>query len=237
MALTPEEKSLLALQDIDIRLAQLNEQLEKAPHKQRVATVRAKLAEGEKRVQIIAQSRAELEERIATLEAEINEFGSRMSAHQTKMQESADHRAVESLSRELESLLKQKEKRENEGINLMEKRSAFGEAQRDTETKMNRLREIETNELISYKEFLQKAHEAKEILLERRESYLADISPEVLTSYEQISAQKGGIGVALYADGKCGGCSVHIPAAQRATIESSEGISTCPTCKRLLIVS
>ena len=236
MPLKPEEKNLLVLQEIDLKLTQLLHQLENAPYKQRIAVLRAKISEGEKRLAVIEKARTDLEGKIMVLEDEVSEFNSRMSAKQSVLQKSVDHREVEALSRELESLVKQKDKRENEGIGLMEKRSAFGVAQRDTQEKLTRLRDVEAKEFAAYQQFIQKAQEMQTMLDGRRSELVDDISSDVLTRYERIRVAKGGIGVARYKYGKCEGCSVMIPVAQQAAIEGAEGITTCPTCKRLLIV-
>jgi len=236
MALSREEQSLLALQDTDLKLSQLEDQFEKAPYKQRIALARQKIAEGEKRLAAITMARDELEAKISELQEEIDDFSARMNLQQAKMQNSSDHREVETLARELESLIKQKEKRENEGLGLMEKRSAFGESLRDTEEKLEQLREIEAREMAAYKELYQKAQEAKTLLQARRAEYLPEISPQTVARYEKIRATKNGIGVALYHDGKCDGCSVMVPFAQQAAIENAETLSICPSCKRLLVV-
>ncbi|MCL2438408.1 MAG: hypothetical protein FWC99_04920 [Coriobacteriia bacterium] len=236
MALTKEEQSLLEVQEIDIKLGQVNDGLEKAPHKQRIAATRAKIAEGEKRVVLIETARTDLEKKISDLQVEIDEFSERMKIHQATMQQSSDHREVESLSKELETLLKQKEKRENEAMTFMEKRAEFDEVLADTSEKIEQLRKAEADELASFKEYFAKLKAVHTALTEKRNELLASISEENIESYEKVRAAKNGIGVALYESGKCGGCQVMIPAAKRAEIETVEGIVTCPGCRRLLVV-
>jgi len=236
MALTKEEKSLLEVQEIDIKLGQVNESLKNAPHKQRIAEARAKIAEGEKRLALIDAARADLEEKITVLQTEVDDYSERMKVHQETMQQSSDHRAIENLSKELEALMKQKEKRENGGMNLMEKRSELGGAKENTAEKVDQLKAAEAREMEAYKEYFAKLKAVHTALTAKRNSLLPDIKKENLDRYEATCASKNGIGVALYKDGKCGGCQVMVPAAQRAEIETAGGIVTCPSCKRLLIV-
>jgi len=236
MGLTKEEQSLLEIQEIDIKLGQVNERLEKAPHKQRITATRAKIAEGKKRLALIEAARAELDKKTSDLQAEVDDFNERMTAHQATMQQSSDHRAVANLSKELEVLMKQKEKRENEGMNLMEKRSDFGEAHKDTSDKVEKLQEIEAREMAAYKEYFNELKTAHTALQAKRAQLAESVSADNFEKYEKVRAAKNGIGIALYSDGKCGGCQVMIPAAQRTAIETAGGIVTCPSCKRLLVV-
>jgi len=236
MTLTKEESSLLEIQEIDLKLAQVNERAEKAPHKQRIAATQAKIAEGKKRLTLIEAARADLEQKVSTLEAEVDELSQRMKSKQAEMQQSSDHRIVGNLSKELETLMKQKEKRENDGMKLMEKRSEFGEAHKDTTGKIEQLEAIEARELAAYKEYFAELKAAHDALKAKRESLMANVGKDNLAKYEAIRAAKNGIGVALYSYGKCGGCQVMVPAAKRAEIETAGGIVICPSCKRLLVV-
>ncbi|MCL2379611.1 MAG: hypothetical protein FWC81_02330 [Coriobacteriia bacterium] len=236
MSLTQEETNLLGVQDIDLKLAQIDEQLTNAPHKQRVAAVRTKVVEGKKRLALIERARADLEQQITEHQSQIDELSKRMQAQQTTMQQSSDHRAIENLSRELESLLKQKEKHENTALKLMEKRSEFGAVYEDTAAKTAQLTEIEATELAVYKEYYQKLRMAQAAAEKQREALTVEISPTLLSRYEKTRDTKNGIGVARYSSGKCGACSVMVPDAQRSQIENATGIQSCPSCKRLLVL-
>ena len=236
MSLTKEELSLLELQEIDIKLGQINEKLEKAPFKQRIVATRAKITEGEKRIELIEAARTDLEKKVSVLQDEVDFISERMKAHQELMQNSSDHREVETISKELESLMKQREKSENQGMNLMEKRSEFGTAQQDTADKTNQLKEIEARELEAYKKYFNELKAVHDALTTQRNALLPEIGKENLLRYENIRTTKHGVGVALYSEGKCGACQVSVPEAQRAEMEAAGGIVTCPSCKRLLIV-
>jgi len=236
MALSKEELSLLEVQEIDIKVGQVTERAEKAPHKQRILATRAKIAEGEQRLVLIEAARADLEKKVTALQGEVDEFSLRMQANSKEIQKETNHRTVENLSKELETLMKQKEKRENEGLNLMEKRSEFGEAQKDTSNKVNQLKEIEARELEAYKKYFNELKMARAALLAKREELVAHVDKDILQNYENVRAVKNGIGIALYEDGKCGGCQVMVSAAQKAEIETAGGIVTCPSCRRLLVI-
>jgi predicted nucleic acid-binding Zn-ribbon protein len=236
MALTKEEQSLLAIQEIDIKLGQVSDRLENAPHKQRITTLRAKVAEGEKRLELIENARTDLEKKVNALQLEVDDFNERMQAHQASMQKSINHREVEGLSKELETLMKQKEKRENDGMKLMEKRSNFGDALTDTAEKTQQLKAVEVRELAAYKEYYQELKAVYDVLQEKRKELLANVDATTMKKYEQIKLLKNGIGVALFDADKCGGCQVMIPAAKCAEIETADSIVTCPSCKRLLVV-
>jgi len=236
MGLKKEEASLLEIQEIDIKVAQLTEKAEKAPHRQRVMMTRAKIAEGQKRLELIEAARGELESKITVLEQGVDDFNRHMKSHQKLMQGSSDHREVQNFATELESLMKQKEKRENEGMNLMERRAEFGEAHKDTADKTNQLKEVEAQEVAAYEKYFAELKETHKELTARRAELAENVKPANLERYEAVRDAKNGIGIALYENGKCGGCQVLVPDAQRAEIEFARGLATCPSCKRLLVV-
>ena len=236
MALTKSEQSLLYIQEIDLKLGQLKTQADSAPHKQHIAAARAKIAEGNKRLQLIDAARTDLQSKIDALELEVEEYAQKMQEASSKLQQSSNHREVNSYSKELEALVKQKEKRENEGMKLMERRAEFGLAHKDTAAKIESIQSAEAKEMAAYKKHFAALKVSHDELMQQRKLLEKNLDTELLANYEDIRKSKGGIGVSLYDEGKCGACQVMIPAAQRTEIETTGGTQICPSCKRLMIV-
>jgi predicted nucleic acid-binding Zn-ribbon protein len=236
MALSKEDKNLLALQDTDLKIAQLEQQVQNAPYRTAIQAVRAKIQEGEGRLKAIDAMRISLQERVDVLQVEIDEFAAKMTQTQSSMQASADHRAIQNMSKELETLLKQKEKRENEGMKLMEQRSQFGDAQQDTQEKLEALRTQEASDLAAFEEFMAKARTINAQLQKQKDDLRATLSDDLLVRYDKTKALRNGVGVGMYEDGKCGACSMLMSVSQKNAIEGSNEISACPSCKRLLVV-
>jgi predicted nucleic acid-binding Zn-ribbon protein len=236
MTLDTAQKALVSLQALDAQIAKLDARVEQAEQKRHIAAARAKLAEGEQRLARLQEALDELDLKTAQLQTEAEQAGVKIATEQLKLQNSSDHREASALSQELGTLIKQREKQENEALILMEKRQQYADARIDTEVKMNRLREIETRELASYKTLYKTVNSAKAELLSQRESLLKHLKPDIIARYEELRRAKGGIAVARYHKGKCEGCAVSIAVVERAAIEASEDIPTCPNCKRLLVV-
>jgi predicted nucleic acid-binding Zn-ribbon protein len=234
--LTIEQKALLGIQDIDLKIAGLEARLANAEYKQHIAAARAKLAEGERRLTGISAAISDLDKQITNLQDHVDNTVAKQSAEQAKIEHSRDHREVDALSHELETLAKRKEQLETEELDLLEKKQSFTEARIDTDVKMNRLREIEAEQLGAYKAFYQKVSAAKAELLSQRETYAGALAPATLKRYDSLREAKGGFAVARYHEGVCEGCSMAVPTSARGAIEDGEDISACPNCKRLLIV-
>ena len=72
-------------------------------------------------------------------------------------------------------------------------------------------------------------------LQEERENLAAQIEPQNLERYHDLSERFQGRGVARVINDICQGCSVFISSAQRGFLYDSEALIYCESCGRLLL--
>lgn len=70
----------------------------------------------------------------------------------------------------------------------------------------------------------------------KREAQKLKVNPRVLSVYETVRRQRGGVAVAHVQGGNCGGCRVQIPEAVRRKAFSVDQVAQCPNCERILYV-
>ena len=75
-----------------------------------------------------------------------------------------------------------------------------------------------------------------EQLREQRESLIAAIGPEEVTTYERLRQRKGGRAVAAVKDGICEGCRINPPSSQVQHARSGTELVFCNNCGRILHV-
>jgi predicted nucleic acid-binding Zn-ribbon protein len=70
-----------------------------------------------------------------------------------------------------------------------------------------------------------------------RTAAVADMPQDLMTLYERIRAQKGGVGAALLRARRCGGCSLDLTAADLGVIAkaSPDEVVRCEECQRILV--
>ena len=75
-----------------------------------------------------------------------------------------------------------------------------------------------------------------EELREQRESLIAAIDPEEVTTYERLRQRKAGRAVAAVKDGVCQGCRINPPSSQVQHARSGTELVFCNNCGRILHV-
>jgi predicted nucleic acid-binding Zn-ribbon protein len=75
--------------------------------------------------------------------------------------------------------------------------------------------------------------------LARREARKAEIVPpipaDLLALYERLRTTKEGVAVGRLADGQCGGCHLHLSAAEQAEAAAADP-PRCTHCRRILVL-
>ena len=66
-------------------------------------------------------------------------------------------------------------------------------------------------------------------------SIAAEIDPDLLELYEDLRAQKKGVGAAALVDGVCQGCHEQLSAMQLDKLKKTDGIRRCEHCRRILV--
>lgn len=73
-----------------------------------------------------------------------------------------------------------------------------------------------------------------EALRAERKTLVNDITPSVLTTYEKVSQQREGVGIAEVDERTCQACHQLIPPQLYYHIRTTDGIYSCPHCHRYL---
>jgi predicted nucleic acid-binding Zn-ribbon protein len=69
-----------------------------------------------------------------------------------------------------------------------------------------------------------------------RAALVAAFDEELLELYEDLRAQKRGVGAAALEDGVCQGCHQKLSPLELDRIKRSEGIRRCEYCRRILVL-
>jgi uncharacterized protein len=83
---------------------------------------------------------------------------------------------------------------------------------------------------------------AKELIAEQaelasvRERQAADLPPDLLARYEQTAKRAGGTGVGKLVGNACSACRIELSMADVGELYAGPPLTTCPQCRRLLIV-
>jgi uncharacterized protein len=74
-------------------------------------------------------------------------------------------------------------------------------------------------------------------VVRRRKEMVADLPADLLSLYERLREQKGGVGAALLRQRRCSGCSLELNSGDLATVAKlpSDDVARCEECGRILV--
>lgn len=228
---------LLALQQIDTAIDRLTIRKHALESGGELAAARAEANAAESELGEIGLQLDAVARDQARMEHEIDSLTQKAAAENTRMYDGSivNVKELESLQHEIENLGRRRSDREDELLMAMEVREGLEAQAAEAKTRTDALRaraedvggsaieELDRND----KELTERAAE--------RASILSEIDPEILELYEDLRAQKKGIGAAALVDGVCQGCHEQLSAMELDKLKRTEGVKRCEYCRRILI--
>jgi predicted nucleic acid-binding Zn-ribbon protein len=231
-----QASSLLELQARDLELLRSAKRLDELPEKQAILQVRAKQRD-------VTALRAKADLLVSKLQSdlkahqdEITMLTSKIDVEQAKVMATTDHRAVTSITREMDGLKRRRDKLEMESLALMERIEKAGTQAATIDSALEQLSAKEAELVEQFRKVggeLQ-THIAEE---EAKRSALATKLPaELVKRYESLRESRGGVGVGQLEADTCTACRMVLPAERIRELEAGPDIGTCPQCRRMIVV-
>jgi len=238
-----QEETLLTLAERDLEIARLQKQLEEMPEKAAILELRHKIKDVEalsdKARRFLDQANAvlrRLEDESASIETHLQTEQAKATSGET-----SNHKELQNLARELDSLKKQKDRKDTEVLKQMEAIEA-GEAKAATiESGLLKARAREAQLIAAFQERGGAIQQRLDALARERAAMAALLRPGLLERYEQTRALKHGIGVGVLDGSTCSVCRIELPAERAQALRedahrTQDPVGTCPNCHRILIV-
>ncbi len=229
---------LLALQETDTTLARLRGRRDALVAGETIAAARDAADAAEQALGELGLQLDELGRDQRRFEQEIDSLTQKEAAENKRMYDGSivNTKELEALQHELANLQKRRTDREDELLALMEQREEKDAQAAQAETLNAALRSaLQTTSQAADEELV-----AVEADLERRaaerEELASGVDPELLELYEDLRAQKKGVGAVALVDGVCGGCHEQLSAMEADKVKKTEGVRRCPHCRRILVL-
>jgi predicted nucleic acid-binding Zn-ribbon protein len=229
---------MLELQEIDLaidRLQARRQELELGEDvriaRERVEGLEERVGETRLALSSVDQEQRRLETEVATLEAKIGAEERRLYDGSV-----ANPKELESIQHEVEALRRRKSLIEDAVLSQMERREDLESRLPPLEAELAEARE-RLSEIGG--ESMQELDHIGRALAERtveRAALVPAIDEELVELYEDLRAQKRGVGAAALEDGVCQGCHQKLSPLELERIKRSEGIRRCEYCRRILVL-
>ena len=175
----------------------------------------------------LAKRRRELEMEADTARESIKKSKQKLNEVKTNV----EYRAILKESETLETRIREVEDRQLEVMEAAETRAkdraALDKGAKEEEARYQR-------EKVEREKAMAQLKEALAALKQERSSLTGEVSPDILATYEKVSRQRNGIGIAPVADRSCAACHQLIPPQLYYQIRTTGEIHQCPHCNRFL---
>lgn len=231
-------RRLLEVQTHDSAIARLNHRRSTLPEARRLAEISGQLAELQADLEIADKQLDELRREQDRIEGEIQILDQKTQREESRLFSGgvSSPKELSALQAEVAMLKKKRGEIDDTLLEIMVQKD-------DAASTQARLR-AEHEEATTERESLSRTVEElsgdieKELgeHLREREAVTAEVPAGLLSTYEKIRDQKGGVGAAALRGGTCEGCHTQLPAREVEEIKSQGGVHRCDNCRRILVV-
>lgn len=228
---------LLELQELDLAVDRLEARRKEIESGSDLAEARERADEVGQRVGELRLAIDSIQREEKRLENEIASVDMRIQAEQKRLYDGsvANPKELSSIQAEIESLGRRKTRLEDEELGQMEHREDLEGRLPPLEKELAELRQRAEEIEASSERELGEIAATLEQRRAARSSLTSELDEELLELYEDLRAQKRGVGAAALVDGVCQGCHEKLSAMALDKLKRTEGVRRCEYCRRILI--
>ena len=224
-------EQLIRLQNIDTKLKDLNDLLGDLPSKVEDLNNQE---ESTKNSIISKKTRSkELDLEIKKTELEVSDLSGKIDKLKDQLFLVTNNKQYDALMAEIDHL-KEKNKFENELIELMEEKESTVESINSMESDLQSLSENLDINRKKLKSVIEESAEEKNSLQKQRDQNIKKIDQNTLKAYDRVIEHRGGLAVVKLQGSACGGCGAHIPPQTVSEVRANTAVHTCGVCGRFL---
>lgn len=233
-----DQRRLLDVQALDTRLAQL-------AHRRRALPEHAALEALEQRRAAVADQlvaartiAADVQRELAKAEADVEQVRQRAARDQAHLDSGrGSAKDLQGLQHELQSLARRQAELEDVELEVMERAEQAEAAQRSLETTSAEL-DAERAALVERRDAaLAEIDEQVRAVQAERDAAAAGLDVGLMSLYEKVREQSGGVGAAALRGRRCEGCRLELNQTDLQRIRSAgeDEVVRCEECRRILV--
>lgn len=232
------QRRLLDLQAIDTTLAQLAHRRRTLPEHAELDTLARELSamEDERvRAQVAVD---DLDRDIARLERDIEQVRNRKDKDQARLTlGSGPARELEALQHEMASLTRRQTELEDAELELMEQRETAQATLDEITGRIDSTRQRRAEVEATREKALAEIASEEKFKSSARAPLANDLPADLVSLYEKVRENSGGLGAALLRGGRCGGCRLELSATERSRIKAADPaeVLRCEECRRIMV--
>ena len=228
----PDLKTVIELQQLDARIAELNAQIDALPSQ--IQTLETQLHEfihaHEERQQRLAKNQKERRE----LENEIKTIQVRITKHKDQLYEVKTNEQYKAMLKEIGGEEGKIRAFEDQILEKMIEAEQLEKLIREAASRLDAEKARVAGEVRQLQALRQAEVDERDRLQADRKRDEASVGPQLLDQYERVRKARRGIAVAAVRDGFCTGCNVLLRPQFYNEARSNLSVLTCENCSRIL---
>lgn len=238
MQARPEEiDALYEVQKIDLNIKKLTKTFDELPQRKTIIDARAKREQIEQKKSKIESLLKDAKKQLTRINDEDASLQKKEDGVQAAIEAAGtDYRNAESRTKELNGIFKRREELAKNRADAEAELSKVKKLDEQVEAALKELDVIEGNATESFKQEGSKLKAEIANGEKTRQSILDGVSDEVATLYDKTSKIFDTVFIGKLENGSCGVCRAKIEHGRLIDMYHQAPLSTCPSCKRLLII-
>jgi predicted nucleic acid-binding Zn-ribbon protein len=232
------QERLLALQDLDSSLMQLQHKASNLPLSKLLEEKRLEFASARDLAVAASAERSDIKHELSKSELDVEQVLSRIEKDEKRLSSGVGTpKELEQTQHELESLNKRRAELEDIELEVMVRLEGLDSRIAELSKRRDELA-IEVEAITKDRDqALEQISQAISATKSDRGELVKEIEAELLSLYEKIRSTSDGLAAVRLADGKCQGCHLTMSAAELTRINSiaRDELVRCEECRRILI--
>lgn len=229
---------LLEMQQLDLEIMQAKKKRAELPQRIKVMMLRKKRAEIQLKLDQVFELQKKAETELAIVEDEDRALAEKQARAQELIDSAgSDFRKVESHSREMAGAAKRREALSENKAEIDAQLEKIQGVRKQIEDAIAASEAEEAKLRASFEEEDNALVDITRKCTSRRNEIAAQLPADLLSKYEKIAKNVGGVAIGHLEEDRCGVCRVTLESGRLIDLKASAPLGTCPNCKRLLVVS
>lgn len=225
-------KTLIDLQHVDQRIADLSSQIETFPSK--IQAIQKQLNDfihaHEERQQHLSANQKERRD----MEGEIQLIRQKISKHKDQLYLVKTNEQYRAMLKEIEGEEAKIRSIEDRILEKMIESEDLQKMVKEAEGRLEAEKKRVANEIAELEAAARAGKEERDHSVRDRQELAAKLSSDILSHYEFVRKGRGGLALAEVRDGKCMGCNVLLRPQLYYDVRAGEGLYECENCARIL---
>jgi predicted nucleic acid-binding Zn-ribbon protein len=232
-----QQRSLLALAELDAEVARIAHRAEHLPEQQHLEQMQAGHREANDRLAVLRIALEDLDAQVAKFESEIDAVRRREDRDRSLLDSGTiNAKQLTELQHELDTLQRRQSNLEDSLLEVMERREELQSQQNTELAAIDELQSELTKAQQSRDDALTAIDQTRHQRASRRDELTAELDADLVALYER-QRSRGGPGAGLLQGRRCGACRIEIDRGELARISAAadDEVLRCPECGAILL--